>query len=390
VLPFVFDRDPKNALLICFGSGITAGTLAASELESVTGVEISRDVLEVAPFFDVDNWDALRNPRLDVVVDDGRNFLLTRAARFDVITFEPMPLAVAGVATFYSSEFYELCRSRLSDRGLVVQWLPLHSLNLEVVRSLMRTFHHAFPDCGVWFINADLFLVGSREPLRIEYANARKRMRDPRIAEGMKVTGIGDLEELLSCYFMSHEGVERFCGNGPIMRDDRPWAEFVAPRLMRENNVGECVRALRAFYEGPLSVLSFAGVDEQEQRSVIESLERRRAARLVTLEGIEIAYDHGPLGKPEQYFKKALEIDPHDYTAQSYYRMLAPQRLALMLRWQEFAKAEAYLDAYARYVPDSPDLWRLRGDLYTALGDAEKAEAAYRNYAGVGGAETDR
>lgn len=390
VLPFVFDRDPKNALLICFGSGITAGTLATSDLESVTGVEISRDVLDVAHLFEVDNWDALKNPRLKLVVDDGRNFLLARAELYDIITFEPMPLAVAGVAAFYSTEFYELCRSRLSDRGIVVQWLPLHSLNLDVVRSLMRTFRRVFPECSVWFINADLFLVGSREPLRIDYANAKQRMADSRVANGMREAGVGDLEELLSCHFMSRAGVERFCGDGMIMTDDRPWAEFVAPRLMRGNNVGECVRELRPYYEGPQSILSLAGIDERERQTIAESLERRRAARVITLEGIEVAYEHGPLGDPEQYFQKALEVDPNDYSAQTYYRMLAPQRFALLLRWQEFAKAETYIEAYARYMPGNPELWRLRGDLYTALGDDEKANAAYQNYADAGGVEGGR
>ncbi|MCC6491140.1 MAG: fused MFS/spermidine synthase, partial [Candidatus Hydrogenedentes bacterium] len=140
VLPLLFDRTPRNALFMCFGSGVTAGTLGLSDFERIDAVEISRDVLGAAPLFAADNLGVLDNPKMNFVVDDGRNFLLTTENRYDLITFEPMPLAVAGVSTFYTQEFYEQCLAHLAPGGLVSQWVPLHSLDIDVVRSLVFTF----------------------------------------------------------------------------------------------------------------------------------------------------------------------------------------------------------------------------------------------------------
>mgnify|MGYP003350642513 CR=1 FL=1 len=33
VLPLLFDRDPKRVLFMCFGSGVTCGTLALSGVQ---------------------------------------------------------------------------------------------------------------------------------------------------------------------------------------------------------------------------------------------------------------------------------------------------------------------------------------------------------------------
>jgi spermidine synthase len=140
VLPLLFDRGPENVLFMCFGSGITCGTLALSDFAKIDAVEINPGVLEAAPLFARDNLNVLERPNVHTHIDDGRNFLLTSTEKYDLITFEPMPLALAGVSTFYTEEYYRLCRARLAPRGLVSQWIPLHSLTPEIVKGLRQHF----------------------------------------------------------------------------------------------------------------------------------------------------------------------------------------------------------------------------------------------------------
>jgi spermidine synthase len=150
VLPLFFDRKLDNALFMCFGSGVTAGTLALSPFEQIDTVEISRDVLESAQYFKTDNFDVLSNDRINPIIDDGRNYLLTTDKQYDLITFEPMPLALSGVSTFYTREYYELCLAHLSEEGLVSQWIPLHNgLSIAIIKSLMKTFADVFPEVSV-------------------------------------------------------------------------------------------------------------------------------------------------------------------------------------------------------------------------------------------------
>jgi spermidine synthase len=48
-LPFLFEQMPKNVLAVCFGTGITFGTLGQFDIERIDGVDISPEVIEAAP-----------------------------------------------------------------------------------------------------------------------------------------------------------------------------------------------------------------------------------------------------------------------------------------------------------------------------------------------------
>lgn len=387
VLPLLFDREPKEALFMCFGSGVTAGTLGLSDFERIDAVEIAADVLDAAPFFAADNLDVLHNPKVNFIVDDGRNFLLTTENHYDLITFEPMPLAVAGVSTFYTKEFYEECLEHLGPGGIVSQWVPLHSLNLDVVRSLVFTIRSVFPHYCVWFINSDLFVIASNEPLQINYVNAKKTFENPAIGPRLQAVGIGDLTELLCCFFMPQEGMDAFAEGGRVMVDDRPWAEFVAPRLIYESTVAESLRALQPQYESPLTMLSFEGVDPASTADARAALERRHASHEVALEGVIALYGAMVGGDQDDMFMRALDIDPNDGMALSYLQDIAVQRIKLFVRWQEQEDARTYYERVAPYLKDTAEIHLIESDLLAAEDRTEAAAEAYRAYRAAGGSD---
>ena len=344
VLPLLLHPGPREALFMCFGSGITAGTLAIAGFDRIDAVEISRDVLDAAPLFSKDNFGVVENPKVNLMVDDGRNFLLTTKKHYDVITFEPMPLALAGVSTFYTQEYYQLCLDHLAPGGIVSQWVPLHSLSADLVRSLLYTFTSVFPEYCIWFVNADLFITGSNGPLVVDYAVARERIAQEPLHAALEEVGLDEASELLACFFMGKDTVERYVQGGAIMSDDRPWAEFVAPKLMYERNVGPALAELRPFYEEEMPVLSLAGVAEGERPAVAEELQRRRRAHAIDLEGVYRYYESGPLANPEELFKRALGVDPGDANARYYLKEVAQARVGQLLGWDETDPEEFYRD----------------------------------------------
>ncbi len=387
VLPLLFNRDPREVLLMCFGSGITAGTLAASGYDRVDAVEIDPLVYEAAPLFSRDNLDVMTRPNMRFLVDDGRNYLLASRSRYDFITFEPMPLALAGVSTFYTREYYQLCLERLNPGGMVSQWIPLHSLNIEVVRSLTRTFTSVFPEYCAWFVNADLFLIGSAEPLEIDYAAAEKRLARPELRSALAAVGLDDTTELLSCFVMGKEALERFAGEGRIMTDDRPWAEFEAPRLMYERTVQESLKALRAAMESPASGLSTEGMPSLEAGAAKAAVERRFQAKVAGLQGL-MAYYGGSFGsEPEEGFIEALRVDPGDRSALYYLRELARQRTELFIRWEKYDEAQQMLDAFILAAPREMTFHLYLGDVQYARGDTASAMNEYAQYLALGGTE---
>lgn len=384
VLPLLFDRHPKNALFMCFGSGITAGTLALFPFERIDAVEISRDVLDAARLFKEDNFDVTENPRVHFIVDDGRNFLLTTPERYDVITFEPMPLALAGVSTFYTREYYELCLDRLQPGGIVSQWVPLHGLNEDLVRSLTKTFIDVFPETSAWFINAELFLIGSNQPLRIDYTLAQTRiMENDVLRSGLEEVYLRDLPELLACHFMGKEGLARYARDGDLLSDDRPWAEFAAPKLVYERAVAEALDILAPYREPATALL--VPEDRESWAATVEAVERRHRAHVQDMEGLKLYYSGGFGSRPEDEFRKSLAIDPNDYNAQYYLAEVLFAKGQLSTRWDEPEDAIGLLLEARRYAPHRADILLALGDAYHAAQRAQDAQNAYRDYQTLGG-----
>jgi len=216
----------RNALLVSYGVGMTAHALTdTAELTTIDVVDISRDVLALAPHaFDDPGSNPLLDPRVRVHVEDGRAYLSTTERRFDLITSEPPPPKNAGVVNLYSQEYFALLKSRLAEGGMVTYWLPVHALTDPGTRVVVRAFCNAFADCTLWSgIDLDWMLVGTRNgrgPVTEE--RLRKQWRDPRRAVELAELGFESPEALGSTFLADAAGLAAFTGAAPPLTDDWP------------------------------------------------------------------------------------------------------------------------------------------------------------------------
>jgi predicted membrane-bound spermidine synthase len=170
-IPMLLHPDPRRLLVVCFGTGATAGAGLLYPGVSIDVVDINRTVFDVAPYFAATNHGVARDPRARLVVDDGRNFLLTARQRYDVITSEPMPPHQAGVVNLYSREYYLLARERLERGGLIVQWLPIHLLTVDESLRILKTVQDVFPETTLWLHGHTGIIVARRDvPIQIDLA----------------------------------------------------------------------------------------------------------------------------------------------------------------------------------------------------------------------------
>jgi len=65
--------------------------------------------------------------------------------RYDIIVSEPSHPWVPALRTFSRASFFQLGRERLNDDGIFVQWLQIYQLSTDSLRSILATFHEAFP-----------------------------------------------------------------------------------------------------------------------------------------------------------------------------------------------------------------------------------------------------
>ncbi len=243
---------PRRVLVIGFGSGMTVSALARyPELEHLDCVEIEPAVIGAAPLLTRLNRNVLQDPRVHVILDDGRNFLLTTQNRYDLIISEPSNPWIAGVATLFTREFYHAAQARLAPGGVFVQWVQAYSLYPEDLRMVLATFLTEFHGATLWHGDTpDLLIVAPSPPSAQILERVQSLWSNPRLQEDFQKLGMEDPAGLFGFYLLDDAGLRRFAAGGLMNTDDLTLLEYHAPRalLVRDlelRNREEILRAQR-------------------------------------------------------------------------------------------------------------------------------------------------
>ncbi len=247
-LPLFLHPRPERVLVIGLGSGVTAGAVAQHPVvQEIDVVELEPAVVEASNFFVQENRGVLRDPRVRLVIGDGRNFILASGKRYDVISSEPSNPWMAGVANLFSREFYRLARQRLAPDGVMVQWFHGYSLFPRELKMIVNTFRQVFPHATLWrTIRGDYLLVGRASPLSVDYALLERRIAaSATVWEDMASLRLSSPLDLLSLFFLDEADLASFAEGAPENTDDRPLLEFAAPLALYADTTDENSRLLR-------------------------------------------------------------------------------------------------------------------------------------------------
>jgi predicted membrane-bound spermidine synthase len=201
LLPALMAERHERAFVIGWGTGVTAGELAAlEETREVRVAEISQGVIDAAPHFDLGNLSASKSPKVRIHRGDAYRTLLQSPDRYDVIISEPSNPWVTGVEMLYSREFLEAARTRLAPGGVYAQWFHVYESDVEVVALVLRTYAAVFPRVSVWYaLGSDLLLLGFDRPDRaLDVQALEARFRRPDFAAGFARVGIESFPQLLA------------------------------------------------------------------------------------------------------------------------------------------------------------------------------------------------
>lgn len=182
-LPALLHTKATNALVVGLGSGMTSGAvLRHTNILSVQTVEISPEVVEAARFFTNVNDNVFANPRFKLAIEDAKSFLKITDDKFDIIVSEPSNPWMAGVAGVFTIEYYESCKSRLAEDGVMTQWVQIYETSDQTLRTVIKTFSAVFPFVSVWrALPGDLILIGTTQPRNYDVDAFVQRMREPHI-----------------------------------------------------------------------------------------------------------------------------------------------------------------------------------------------------------------
>ena len=325
-LPILFHPTPRSTMIIGYGGGVTVGAMTAfEEVEEVDCLEIEPAVVGAGPKFEEFNRKSYENPKVHIMYNDARNYMNVTRKQYDVIISEPSNPWIAGVASLFTSEFYERAAQVLKPDGVFAQWIQLYELDPEDLRMILREVQDKFPNLSVWVSSGDLIIIGTRQPQRLNLPRwVRLASEDPRVAVELRdYFKIPRPEGILAYYVMGSEQARKFSANAGHNSDDLPLLEFHAPRqLFRETRTLN-VNLLYENKDGLIPEGTELGDPESVYSSLIEpflDMERQNLANQamgvlsqtsrtddasLQLAIGQIAYDRGELEAAEAALVKA-------------------------------------------------------------------------------------
>jgi len=415
-LPMLLHPAPHDVLVVGVGVGQTASRFLYYDIERLDCVDIEPALFPFVREHFASDW--LRDPRVRLVADDGRDFLRHGKNQYDVISLEIGQVFRPGVESFYTAEFYQRARSRLRPDGLFVQFVPLPFFGLEELRSVVDTFLATFPSSTLWYNTAELLLIGHTSPqLALDPARLALIEADETLYEDLQYHQWGGQqfwlarpENFYGAFLCGPGGLARLAAGAPILHDDRPVLAYTTSKARPTDLYDVLLASLIGRHRQPVvSVFvtdwpdSSAAWSEQLQaanlRDIAASAHLRRAKSMQEFlgdrinrsvmselrEGLRLNPESVPgnramakallltgrVQESEAYWRRAVQLDPHDGLAQ--------RGLGLCLFQQNRATAAVEPLRHAVALrPDDPFAHNYLGAALASLGQHQEAAEHFR------------
>ena len=231
-LPLIVHPNPKEVLIIALGMGTTFRSSLTHPVNSVDVVELVPSVAQLFPFFHDDAQKVLTDPRGKIIINDGRQYVLTTQKKYDVVTIDPPPpINSAGTTVLYSREFYQQIKKILTPGGIIQQWFFFDTTTqIAEMQMLIKTFIDEFPFALVFKSpnNLGINVIGSETPLAFTTEKLTLVLSDAGVKadlsewEGTPQT----VEELYKLFIGNRTLLLRFVQTARIVTDTNPRTEY--------------------------------------------------------------------------------------------------------------------------------------------------------------------
>ncbi len=341
VLPTFLHRGPiSDALLLGYGSGTTAGCLLHSQcLGKLTVCELESSVLATNKLFIHVNKmpTSLANAgKLNIVEQDGRNYLSLLPHKLDLIVSQPGDPWVGGSSDLFTREFWQLAATKLKDNGLFCQWIQLYAITPRYLAILCRTFTTVFPETYMFQPSGggEVILIGCKGSIEKDISSLTAKFAQPSLRRDLLRISIHSPCELLS--LLKKEPGElsnftakmaRMTGDNRLNTDDNLLIECELPKqlafsddlLQRNLSALGCLEPSQAApAHSDLLALKAAGKQPwKSDQAAFNCLEQAVAHDPLDVDslyslGRELMH-RGNNSLSEKYLRASLDLDPNQF-----------------------------------------------------------------------------
>jgi spermidine synthase len=397
-LGLLLHEKPERVLQVGFGSGGTCYSVSQHKsVKAIDCVEICPGVIKAAGYFIPSNHQVLKNPIVNVTIEDARNFVLATPHRYDLILSDSIHPTYAGNGTLYSRDYFLLCKDKLKNGGYVSFWMPTYLLSPRDYKTIIKTFQSVFPYVTIWYVNTAIeaysIVIGREEPFVIDVDRLRSRLADPDVAGDLATIDVFDEYDVLSYFMLGPEKSEAFAREADINSDDWPIIELRAPKSMtRRRTWFKNLNGLAEMRESPLRLTTNAWNTKEEQHVFEAELERLYKAIGMLIQGQLINLASYNFDQEYRYYEKAAAIHPENRAIRRM-KALATSRVLIQRGEWLFRKSryDESFDSFEKAIAVNPDPYddsvgyahyRL-GSIYRKRGDFAKASSEFDICLGV-------
>ncbi|MBN2545026.1 MAG: fused MFS/spermidine synthase [Spirochaetes bacterium] len=300
-LPFLYNTDLKDVLIIGFGIGVTTSEVAKHKINKIDCVEIVPGVKDAAKYYSDYNRNVINDPRLKFMGGDGRNYLLITKNTYDFISCDPIhPTLSSG--TLYTKEYFQLCKEHLNDQGVMSQYLPLHKLTTDQFKSIVKTFSSVFPNVNLWIGYSHCVLIGSLKKYELDFSRFKE------FTAGFDDDFLTDPYQIAASLLLDQKAVENYSNGARIHADNLPFLEFFNPESTNNDNWHLNLEEIRKFIIDPLKV--FKNIDNKERMARYVKAQRFFFdGQVLKNMGIN---DISDMERFIDLFKRAAELNPEN------------------------------------------------------------------------------
>jgi spermidine synthase len=345
----MLQPNPEEVLMICFGGGVAAGaTTQIPEVKHLTIVDLESSVVEAATLLQKENNGLLANPKTHIVIDDGRNYIMTSRRKWPVIVSDSTHPKSGDSWVLYTQEFYRLVREHLTNDGVFVEWLPTHNLTVEEFKIIVRTFQSVFLHTSLWVTQgideqggyaAYTLMVASPEPLKIDVGKLRERLSVEAVHRDLEPFGLDTPAGFLDTFLCAEEKLRQWSGDGPVNTDDLPFTQYQTP--YSRSTVLQTVNLIEPM-EDIWPYLTNTGSQSEAENLREKLVLRAKAARLTMQKRVMEAYTLLPDDQRYRQMRRFSEETAPRYSGDlvsMYWN--DPKYLDFMISMKPYSKAAA-------------------------------------------------
>jgi spermidine synthase len=376
-IPLLLAENPKNVLVICFGTGQTAGAAGSYPgIDLVDVVDISPGVFQAGKFFKATNHNVLNNPKVKKIIQDGRQHLLTTSNFYDVITAEPPPPISAGSVNLYTKEYYELTKRALKPGGIVSQWIPLHSQTETHVYQNFRTFLESFPYAMAWYpVNKEIILIGSNQPINIDFHSIEERLQNPVIQKLMSDIDFGTPYSFLANIWLLKNELKNMGTGHHMISDNNPSLEYFLNDLKRgyrfsEDGVNRIIKNRSSFENVFEKITQSSYFLSKIQKTTLKQKWDSRLNEEHAITSFRLGVQSVDLGASITHYRKAISYDASNIKA----------RHNLGAALIQAGKTKEAIFQYREVIKIKPEYYDSHNNLGAALYEIGKTREAISHY----------